>query len=246
MPAARAVVFLVFQGGSLAFWATLFVITGPFLPFESRYRLAIQWPKMMVWASRVFLGIHYRVLGAEHLPKGPAILLSKHESAWETLFYPAFLPKTLCFVFKRELLWVPFFGWGISLLRMIAIDRGKGTEAFDQILSQSKKVLFDEQRWIVFFPEGTRVLPGDYRRYKTGGTRLSVATGVPVIPVAMNSGDLWPRKSFLKRQGTITVSFGPPLLPESEDATTLMAKVESWISQEMQRISPDRPRRAPA
>jgi len=238
----RAIVFLIFQASSLAFWATLFLTLGPFCPFESRYRLAMQWPRMMIWAARVILGIRYQTIGAEHLPNGPAILLSKHESAWETLFFPGFLPRMLCFVFKRELLWVPFFGWAISLLRMIAINRSQGTQAFDQILSQSKRVLFEENRWIVFFPEGTRVLPGRYRRFKTGGTRLAVATGVPVIPVAMNSGDFWPRKSFLKKPGTITVSFGPPLLPENEDATTLMVKVESWIHQEMQRISPDRHR----
>lgn len=246
MSAIRAITFLFFQVVSLAFWATLFLIIGPFLPYVPRYRLAMRWPAMMIWAARVILGIRYRVIGKEHLPDGPAILLSKHESAWETFFYPAFLSKPLCFVFKRELLWVPFFGWGIGLLRMIAINRNKGNQALDQILTQSKKVLFEDHRWIVFFPEGTRVLPGHHRRYKTGGTRLAVATGVPVIPIAMNSGDLWPRKSFIKKPGMITVSFGPPLLPENEDATTLMVKVESWISQEMQRISPERPHKGHA
>ena len=241
MPVIRAVIFLLFQTVSLAFWATLFLIVGPFLPYQPRYRLAMRWPAMMIWAARIILGIQYRVVGQEHLPNGPAILLSKHESAWETFFYPAFLRRSLCFVFKRELLWIPFFGWGISLLRMIAINRSKGGQALDQILTQSKKVLFQDQRWIVFFPEGTRVLPGHHRRYKTGGTRLAVAAGVQVIPIAMNSGDLWPRKSFIKKPGVITVSFGPPLLPENEDPTTLMAKVETWISQEMRRISPDRP-----
>lgn len=246
MSTARAVIFLLFQALSLAFWATLFLIVGPFLSYRPRYYLAMRWPAMMIWAARVILGIRYRVIGQENLPDGPAILLSKHESAWETFFYPSFLRRPLCFVFKQELLWVPFFGWGISLLRMIAINRSKGNEAFDQILAQSKKVLFEDQRWIVFFPEGTRVLPGHHRRFKTGGTRLAVAAGVPVIPIAMNSGDLWPRKSFIKKPGVITVSFGPPLLPENEDPSTLMAKVETWISQEMQRISPDRPRRGHA
>lgn len=244
MPVIRATLFLLFQTVSLAFWATLFLIVGPFLPYHPRYRLAMRWPAMMIWAARIILGIQYRVVGQEHLPNGPAILLSKHESAWETFFYPAFLRRSLCFVFKRELLWIPFFGWGIGLLRMIAINRSKGSQALDQILTQSKKVLFQDQRWIVFFPEGTRVLPGHHRRYKTGGTHLAVATGVPVIPIAMNSGDLWPRKSFIKRPGVITVSFGPPLLPENEDPTTLMAKVETWINQEMRRISPDRPWRS--
>lgn len=195
---------------------------------------------MTVWAARMILGIRYQVLGQENLPNGPAILLSKHESAWETLFYPSFFQRDLCFVFKRELLWIPFFGWGIALLRMIAINRGKGDAAFTQIVKKGRKVLHEDLRWMVFFPEGTRVLPGEKMRFKTGGTRLAVATNTPVIPIAMNSGDLWPRKSFIKRPGLITVSIGPPILPENEDANTLMVKVESWISKEMLRISPGR------
>jgi 1-acyl-sn-glycerol-3-phosphate acyltransferase len=236
----RAIVFLIFQAVSLSIWAILFVLIGPLLPFSTRYRFAMRWPAMTIWAARMILGIRYQVIGQENLPDGPAILLSKHESAWETLFYPSFFQRDLCFVFKRELLWIPFFGWGIALLRMIAINRGKGDAAFAQIVKKGRKVLQQDHRWMVFFPEGTRVLPGKKVRFKTGGARLAVATNTPVIPIAMNSGDLWPRKSFIKRPGLITVSIGPPILPENEDANTLMAKVESWISKEMLRISPGR------
>lgn len=240
MLALRAIAFLIFQTVSLMIWATLVVVAGPFMPFNARYRLASQWPKMNIWAARTILGIQYRVIGMENLPDGPAILLSKHESAWETLFYPSIMPRALCFVFKRELLWLPFFGWGISLLRMIAIDRSKGQDAFEQIRVKAQDVMHRQGRWMVFFPEGTRVLPGRHVRFKTGGTRLAVATGVPVIPIAMNSGDLWPRKSFIKKPGIITVSIGPALLPENEDANTLMSKVENWIQQEMRVLSPGR------
>jgi len=240
MLAFRAIVFLFFQAISLSIWAILFVTIGPFLPFHQRYRFAMRWPAMTIWGAKHILGIRYRVIGTENLPKGPAILLSKHESAWETLFYPSFFDRDLCFVFKRELLWIPFFGWGIALLRMIAINRGKGDAAFAQIVKKGRKVLQEDHRWMVFFPEGTRVLPGKHIRFKTGGARLAVATQTPVVPIAMNSGDVWPRKSFLKRPGLITVSIGPALLPENEDANTLMAKVESWISMEMKRISPGR------
>lgn len=241
MPALRALIFLVFQALSLCVWAILFVLIGPFLPFRRRYRLAMRWPQMVILAARIILGIQYQIKGIENLPDGPAILLSKHESAWETLFYPAVFARELCFVFKRELLFIPFFGWGIALLRMIAIDRGRGDHAFAQILKKSDVVLRKEGRWMVFFPEGTRVLPGHYRRFKTGGARLAIATNTPVIPIAMNSGDLWPRKSFLKKPGMITVSIGPALLPEGEDPNTLTAKAEGWISQEMKTISPSRP-----
>ncbi|MEY3981746.1 MAG: hypothetical protein RLZZ281_615 [Pseudomonadota bacterium] len=243
MAAFRATVFLLFQVVSLTVWATLFLILGPFLPFRQRYALAMRWPAMCIWAARTILGIRYRVIGQHHLPDGPVILLSKHESAWETFFYPAYFATPLCFVFKRELLWVPFFGWGIALLNMIAIDRSKGTRALEQIEAKGRDVLYKQSRWMVFFPEGTRVRPGHHVRFKTGGTRLAVATNTPVIPIAMNSGDLWPRKSFLKKSGEITVSIGPPLLPDGEDPSTLMGKVENWIQQEMNAISPHRSHR---
>lgn len=236
----RAIVFSTFQILALCIWAILFVIIGPFLPYGPRYYFAMRWCAMTIWAARILLGIRYQVKGLEHLPDGPAILLSKHESAWETMFYPSFFKRPLCFVFKRELLWIPFFGWGIALLRMIAINRSQGASAFQDILTKGNDVLHRQGRWMVFFPEGTRVLPGRHVRFKTGGTRLAVAAKVPVIPIAMNSGDVWPRKSFIKKPGLITVSIGPPLLPENEDPTTLMAKVEDWIQDEMQRISPQR------
>jgi 1-acyl-sn-glycerol-3-phosphate acyltransferase len=241
MLALRALIFLVFQGLSLAVWSLLFISIGPFLPYRQRYRFAMRWPAMTIWAARVILGIRYQVIGAEHLPQGPAILLSKHESAWETLFYPSFFRRELCFVFKQELLWIPFFGWGIALLRMIAINRGRGDAAFAQIVKKGQKALHEDHRWMFFFPEGTRVAPGQKRRFKTGGTRLAIATQTPVVPIAMNSGDFWPRKSFIKKPGLITVSIGPALLPEHEDANTLMAKVEDWITKEMIKISPNRP-----
>lgn len=240
MPAIRATLFLAFQIISLIVWATLFLLIGPLLPFKKAYWFAMRWSAMNIWAAKVLLGIQYRVIGLENLPHSPAILLSKHESAWETMFYPYYFEHQLCFVLKRELLWIPFFGWGAALLRMIAIDRSKGSEAFAQVIRKGAKALHHEKRWMVFFPEGTRVLPGRYVKFKTGGARLAVATNTPVVPIAMNSGDLWPRKSFIKKPGLITVSIGPALLPEGEDATTLSAKAEMWIQEEMRRISPHR------
>lgn len=246
MAAIRAALYLLFQAVSLAIWGTLFLLFGGLMPYRTRYWFAMRWPAMNVWAARVLLGIRYRVIGTEHLPDGPAILLSKHESAWETLFYPSYFSKPLCFVLKRELLRIPFFGWALVLLRMIAIDRSKGQLAFEKMLAQSEDVLHRQERWIVLFPEGTRVLPGKKVRFKTGGARLAIASGTPVVPIAMNSGDVWPRKSFIKKPGLITVSIGPALLPESEDPTTLMAKVESWIEEEMHRIRSDRPAKGSA
>lgn len=245
MPLLRATLFLGFQSISLVIWALLFNVVGLFLPFKKRYWFAMRWSAMNIWAAKSILGIRYRVIGLENLPKTPAILLSKHESAWETMFYPCYFSHQPCFVLKRELLWLPFFGWSVAMLRMIAINRGKGNEAFRQVLQKGEKALQQEKRWVVFFPEGTRVLPGKKMKFKTGGARLAVATNTPVVPIAMNSGDVWPRKSFIKKPGLITVSIGPALLPDGEDATTLTAKAETWIHDEMRRISPHRPVKGP-
>ncbi|HEY0879372.1 MAG TPA: lysophospholipid acyltransferase family protein [Zeimonas sp.] len=231
---------------SALFHALLFVTVVPYallcllwapLPRPTRYRLTLGWPRFVILAARAIVGIDYRVLGAERLPEEAAIVLSKHQSTWETLFYPARMPRELCYVFKRELLWLPFFGWGIGLLDMIHIDRRRGAVAFDQLLREGT-IRLAQGRWIVLFPEGTRTRPGARIRYKTGGCRLAVRTGVPVIPIAVNSGEHWPRRAFLLRPGTITVSIGEPIASVGKSAEALSAEVESWIENEMRRISP--------
>lgn len=209
------------------------------LPRPLRYRITIAWPRWQVIAARLILGIRWEIQGAHHLPDGPAILLSKHQSAWETLFYPAYMPRELCFVFKRELLWLPFFGWGIALLDMIHINRGKGADAFEHVVTQGSTKLA-QGRWIIMFPEGTRTPVGSQGRYKSGGARLAIRTGVPVVPIAVNSGECWPRKAFIKRPGTITVSIGPPIDSAGLSAEALNQAVEHWIETEMRRISPSR------
>ncbi|MCS6944806.1 MAG: lysophospholipid acyltransferase family protein [Sutterellaceae bacterium] len=209
------------------------------LPAPKRYYMATRWTKFAVWAGRVICGIRWHVEGWENLPNGPAILLSKHQSAWETLWLPSYMPRPLSFVYKRELHWVPFFGWGLATLGMINIDRAKGQDAFEQIVQQGAERLRDGW-WIVIFPEGTRTPPGSSRRYKSGGARLSVRTGTPVVPIALNSGEVWPRRSFIKRPGTITVSIGKPIDPRGRSAEELAALVQSWIETEMRRIAPHR------
>jgi 1-acyl-sn-glycerol-3-phosphate acyltransferase len=209
------------------------------LPRHVRYRITIAWPRWQVVAARLILGVRWQVEGQQHLPDGPAILLSKHQSAWETLFYPSYMPRELCFVFKRELLWLPFFGWGIALLDMIHINRRKGSDAFEHVVRQGTDKLA-QGRWIIMFPEGTRTIVGGQGRYKSGGARLAIRTGAPVVPIAVNSGECWPRKAFIKRPGTITVSIGPPIASEGLSAEALNQAVERWIETEMRRISPER------
>lgn len=232
----RALGFLAFQVVTVVPMSFLCLMMAV-VPRETRYRITVAWPRMQIHAARWLLGIRWQVVGTEHLPDGPAILLSKHQSTWETLFYPAFMPRELCFVFKRELLFLPFFGWGIALLDMIHINRKRGSDAFEEVVSQGTTKLA-QGRWIIMFPEGTRTRAGSQGRYKSGGARLASRTGAPVIPIAVNSGEFWPRKAFLKSPGLITVSIGPPIASDGLSADELNRRVEQWIEGEMRRISP--------
>jgi 1-acyl-sn-glycerol-3-phosphate acyltransferase len=218
-----------------------FVVCGavPFLDKPRRYWLATRWTAMAIVLARVICGIRHRVSGWENLPDGPAIVLCKHQSAWETLWLPSYLPRRLSFVYKRELHLVPFFGWGLGSLGMVNIDRGKGQDAFEQVVTQGDEHLRDGW-WMVLFPEGTRTPPGSLKRYKTGGPRLAVRTGTPVIPIAVNSGECWPRNAFVKTPGEITVSILPVIHPAGKSAEEVAAAVESAIETEMRRLAPHR------
>jgi 1-acyl-sn-glycerol-3-phosphate acyltransferase len=244
MQAVRSVLFLLFQTVTVVPVAIGCLLWAP-LPLHWRYRLTIGWPRMVIWAAKVFLGIRYEVRGAENLPDEPVILLSKHQSSWETLFYPTFMPRELCYVFKRELLYLPFFGWGIWLLDMIHIDRRNSADAFEQVVRQGTRKLA-QGSWIIMFPEGTRTRVGGQGRYKRGGARLAVRTGSPVVPIAVNSGECWPRNAFLKKPGLITVSIGKPIASAGKSPDQLSGEVERWIEGEMRRISPHAYADAPA
>jgi len=209
------------------------------LPLSLRYRLTVGWPRLAIWGAKVILGLRWQVKGWENLPDGPAIVLSKHQSAWETMFFAAYLPRNVCFVYKRELHRIPFFGWGLALLRMIPIDRSRGRDAFEQVIRVGRERLA-EGRWPLLFPEGTRMAPGKTGRYKMGGALLAQATRAPVIPIAHNAGELWPRKAFIKKPGLITVSIGPLIATDGLTATEINAKVQEWIEGEMRRLNPAR------
>lgn len=236
MQAIRSVLFIVFMAVTVVPYALLCLVWAP-LPLHRRYALTIGWPRLVVKAGSWICGMRWEVRGLENLPDGPAILLSKHQSTWETFFYPAFLPREVCYVFKRELLHVPFFGWGLGLLDMIHIDRRRGRDAFESLVAQGIQKLAQD-RWIIIFPEGTRTPVGSQGKYKTGGARLAVRTGAPVVPIAVNSGECWPKKQFLKRAGLITVSIGKPIPSLGRTAEQVNDEVEHWIESEMRRISP--------
>ena len=232
----RSLLFALFMAVVTVIWA-IACFGFVFLPYRQRYWMITRWNVFITFAARVLCGIRWEVRGMENLPDGPAILLSKHQSAWETIFYCWLMPRPLIFVFKKSLLYIPFFGWGLAMLRMIAIDRSKGRDAMTQVISIGQQRLNDGQ-WVIMFPEGTRTPVGSQGKYKAGGAILAIGTATPVIPIAVNSGDCWPRNAFLKKPGTIIVSIGEPIAPEGLSASELMDKVESWIESEMRVITP--------
>lgn len=234
----RSIIFQLFLVVTVIPYAIACMLWMP-LPLHWRYRLTNGWPLMALWAARFILGIKWQVKGAENLIDGPAVVLSKHQSAWETIYFQTQLPRDVCYVYKKELHKIPFFGWGLYSLKMIPIDRSKGRDAFEQVLNSGTKRL-QEGRWPVMFPEGTRVAPGKTARYKLGGARLAVRAGVPVIPVAHNAGEVWPRNAIVKRPGTVTVSFGPAIYPDNLSAEELNKKVSDWIEAEMRFLNPER------
>ena len=200
----------------------------------SRYRITSGWAHLMLFLLRVICGIQYRVIGAEHIPQTPGIVLSKHQSAWETLAFQEIFPPQV-WVLKKELLLVPFFGWGLAMTSPIAIDRSSKKAALKQIVSQGKDRL-KKGFWIVVFPEGTRIAPGKKGRYGIGGAWLATHTGAPVVPVAHNAGRFWGKNALIKLPGTITVSIGAPIDPTGMEPGDLNARVESWIEAEVARI----------
>jgi 1-acyl-sn-glycerol-3-phosphate acyltransferase len=206
-----------------------------------RYAFAQKWLTLSIDAARVIMGIRYEVQGQENLPVGetsPAILLVKHQSTYETFLMPAIMPHPLAYVFKKELLYVPFFGWSIGSLDMIHIDRSQRAKAFSKVVEQGQALL-DRGVWVIMFPEGTRIPRGERGSYKTGGTRLAIATGAPVIPIAVTSAKCWPRKAFIKTPGVVDVSIGKPIPSVGRDADELMREVEAWIEAEMHRLDPE-------
>jgi 1-acyl-sn-glycerol-3-phosphate acyltransferase len=233
----RTVLFYVFNVLTVTPWSFI-VVASRLFPVHTRYKLCTLWTRSSIWSARVICGIRWKVEGWDNLPDAPAIVLPKHQSTWETFWLPSFLPRDLTFVYKRELNLLPFFGWGIASTQMISIDRSKGQDAFEQEVEQGTNRL-GRGWWIVIFPEGTRTPPGSTKRYKTGGPRLAVRTGAYALPIAVNSGECWPKNGLL-RPGVITVSIGRPIDPKGRSAEEVGALVESWIENEMRRLAPHR------
>ncbi len=231
----RSLVFLVAQILITPPYAIVALATFP-LPRLARYRIISGWSHLMIWLAKKVLGIDYRVVGTENLPRAPAVILSKHQSAWETLAFQVIFPPQVL-VLKRELLWIPFFGWGLALASPIAIDRGSAAQALKRMAELGRQRLA-QGFWIAIFPEGTRVPPGSKGKYHAGGAWLAVHCGAPVVPVAHNAGLLWRRNAFLKRPGTVTVEIGATIDARAHTPESLNARVEEWIEGRMATLCP--------
>jgi len=234
MPQLRA--FLFYFGISLL---TVFVVLfSPLMlpfPYRWRYYYMSRWGEFVIWWLRLTCNLDYRVEGRENIPATTAIVLAKHQSAWETIaMQQIFPPQT--WVLKRELLFIPFFGWGLAMTQPVAIDRKAGKKALKQVIRQGTERLH-RGLWMIIFPEGTRTAPGQRQRYAIGGAMLAEKSGHPVVPVCHNAGEFWPKQGFLKKPGTITLVIGEPIDPKGMRANELNARVEEWIESTYQRIT---------
>ncbi|HKJ72200.1 MAG TPA: lysophospholipid acyltransferase family protein [Gammaproteobacteria bacterium] len=198
------------------------------LPFRVREALARGWCRSVLMWLRLTCGVRHRVEGLANLPPGPAVILAKHQSAWETIAIRTIFPAHLSWVLKRVLFRIPFFGWSLKALEEIGIDRGSAREALRQVETKGRAHL-QGGRWVVVFPEGTRMAPGESGKYAQGGARLAVAGGVPVVPVALNSGRCWPRSDWRKRPGTITLRIGPTIGTDGLSAAEVNRRARDWI-----------------
>lgn len=238
----RSFVFVLWMAATVVPWGTLMLLLSIIWRGEKLYWPTMRWLRMAIWGARVICGVDYRVHGLDRLPtkgdrRSAVVLASKHQSTWETFAYPTLMPHPLAYVFKRELLYVPFFGWAMGRLDMIHIDRSKRAQAWAKVARQGAEFL-QRGLWVIMFPEGTRTPRGAQGDYKTGGARLALATDAVLLPIALTSARCWPKGGFIKRPGVIDVSFGPPIPSAGRSPEALMAEAEAWIEAEMRRLDP--------
>ena len=226
MVVLRSLVYLAGQILSAILIGMAVILLLPF-PGPVRDRVISSWARFNIWTLKLVCGLDYRVRGLENIPEEPAIVVSNHQSAWETLFFQLLFPP-LSFILKRQLLWIPFFGWGLAAYQPIAIDRSKKVKALDQLISQGRERL-DAGRWLVIYPEGTRMAPGYPGKFQAGGAMIASKSGAPILPVAHNAGVFWPKNSFLKQPGTIDIVIGPVIRPQGLKVREINSEVEAWV-----------------
>ncbi len=232
---ARSLLFSILMSLTVFVYSFFCILAFP-LPFRYRYAIIAAFTGAMVWLLKILCRIDYQIEGLENIPKDRVgIVISKHQSTWETFILPRIFWNS-AIILKRELLWVPFFGWGLALIEPIAINRGNKGNAMDQIIRQGKKCL-DAGRPIIMFPEGTRIPYGKIGNYRPGGARLAIATGYPIIPVAHNAGRFWGKRSIVKHPGTIRLVIGKPIESQGKKAEELMTEAKNWIEETVKKIN---------
>lgn len=234
----RSTLFFIVYAITAVLFSLLGILLWP-LPFKWRYAVVSQWAKTNIWLLAKICDVHLDVEGMEHIGSEPAVIICKHQSAWETLALQAVFPPQV-WVLKRELLWIPFFGWGLASLNPIAIDRKAGRKALSQVIEQGMDRL-SSGAWVVVFPEGTRVAPGHIKKFGIGGARLAVDTGYPVIPVAHDAGKCWPKRGFLKQPGTIKMLIGKKIDTQGLQAADLNQQLYDWMEQGMTQLEGKKP-----
>ncbi|HEX7080978.1 MAG TPA: lysophospholipid acyltransferase family protein [Gammaproteobacteria bacterium] len=237
-----SVLFTLYLFVSIPVYAPIVLLTAP-LPRHVTYRAARGWCRAMLWMLRRLCRLDFVVEGREHLPEGSAVVLMKHSSTWETIAQLELFPRQT-WVLKRELMWAPFFGWVLRLLKPIAIDRRGGRAAVEQVIAQGRERLA-EGLWVVIFPEGTRVPFGQTGRFGLSGALLAQAAGKPIVPVAHDAGRYWPRRGWLKRAGTVRVRIGSPIPTGGRDARDVTAEARAWIEAAVEDITRDAPSPVP-
>jgi len=230
----RSLIYTILSWGTIPLVVVPAVILIPF-PYRVRYAWITQWAHFSIWILKIICNLRYEVHGAENIPSGAGIIFCKHQSMWETMALQCIFPPQL-WVVKRELMWVPFFGWALWMLESIPIDRGSGRKAINQIVKHGTDRL-SKGRWVVIYPEGTRVAPGVRQRYKMGGAILAERSGYQVVPVAHNAGEFWSRRSLLKKSGCIQVVIGPVIDTQGKSAAEINQLAETFIEGEMEKIS---------
>ncbi|MCO7247768.1 lysophospholipid acyltransferase family protein [Halomonas sp. Mc5H-6] len=231
----RSVVFYAGYFAALLVIGVLFLPIAPFLPLAGRYRLLNLYNYFLMFWFRIACGVRYDIQGAHHLPDGPCVIQANHQSEWETVFLQVMKPP-VCTVLKRELLRLPIFGWGLRLLHPISLDRSKPARAIKQVLGQGVERL-NTGLSVLIFPEGTRVEPGERRRYNKSGSVVACRAGVPVLPVAHNAGERWPGRHWVKRPGVLRVRIGEPIETAGRTSDEVLADVEAWIEAQLVEIS---------
>lgn len=230
----RSLVFSVFSLSMIFFFSFLCLITFLF-PLHMRFYLLRFFSKVYLNGLKWICGVNYQIEGLENIPTDRAgVILCKHQSAWETFFIPMYF-NDVAAIAKRELAWIPFFGWGLAASQPILINRSNKASAMQQIINKGSQYL-KQGRWIMVFPEGTRIPVGHVGKYHLGGARLAVATEAPVIPVAHNAGYFWPRRKFIKHPGTIRVVIGPVIESKGRTADEVMSLAKNWIETTVTRI----------